>query len=137
MSIKRLALLSCLCWLVACGDDAKDTSTTDGGAADSGVEPSTPCTKDEDCDDQLFCDGEETCKAGVCVAGEAVTCDDDIKCTIDQCSERKRKCESLPPDLDGDGHYLSTCEDAAGKALGDDCDDDDPLRFTRDRKSVV
>jgi len=30
---------------------------------------------------------------------------------------------------DGDGHYDATCKDKAGKALGDDCDDNDALRF--------
>jgi Bacterial Ig-like domain/Putative metal-binding motif/von Willebrand factor type D domain len=116
--------------LSACGDDSSVTAVEDAGRTEGdAATPPPTCEQDSDCDDGLFCNGEETCAEGQCDDGTAVGCDDGIECTLDQCSERTRECESLPPDLDGDGHYDGSCEDAAGKAFGDDCDDEDPLRF--------
>jgi hypothetical protein len=40
------------------------------------------------CDDQLVCNGAETCSAQAgCVAGTAVACADNVPCTLDQCQE--------------------------------------------------
>jgi Putative metal-binding motif/Receptor L domain len=127
-------LLVLVAFLSACKRDDGDSGGKDGGTAGQGddaggVDAGPPCSANADCDDGLFCTGEETCDDGVCVAGAPVTCDDGVACTIDACSERTRECDSLPPDLDGDGHYDVECEDDGGKSLGDDCDDNDPLSF--------
>lgn len=108
------------------GDGGADADASDGARKDGG---GSECERDSDCDDDLFCNGEETCEAGRCEAGATVACDDGIECTIDDCAERTRTCTSAPPDEDGDGHYDATCEDKGGVSLGDDCDDHDALRF--------
>ena len=37
------------------------------------------------CSDPSVCNGQETCQAGACTAGTALTCDDGNPCTIDTC----------------------------------------------------
>ena len=86
------------------------------------------CSSDAMCDDGLFCTGVERCTAGRCV-NEAVTCDDDIACTADTCSEAQDRCVNEAPDRDGDGARDAACVDTRGAALGDDCDDANPTRF--------
>ncbi|MCA9582786.1 MAG: putative metal-binding motif-containing protein, partial [Myxococcales bacterium] len=131
--LRSLILLAPLVAVVSCDSTTGNTNKagTDGGSGtiDSGKEDaSTPCQADDDCDDGLYCTGEETCDAGTCKAGTPVFCDDGIDCTVDTCSEASRKCVSGAPDLDGDGHGDATCTDGEG-ALGDDCDDGDANRF--------
>ena len=58
-------------------------------------------------------------------------CNDGIQCTTDVCHESTATCTNLPPDRDGDLHAAANCVDAAGNALGDDCDDGDPRRNPR------
>jgi hypothetical protein len=41
----------------------------------------------EECDDGVYCNGIESCYAGECVAGSAVSCDDLVECTEDVCEE--------------------------------------------------
>lgn len=63
-------------------DDARvgmDAGRLDGGRAD--------CARDEDCDDDQVCNGQERCEAGACVSGAAPTCDDGVECTADECVE--------------------------------------------------
>ncbi len=52
----------------------------------------------EDCDNQLYCDGEETCVDAACVAGTAPDCDDGVGCTDDSCNEVTDSCENIPND---------------------------------------
>ncbi|HEX7476513.1 MAG TPA: MopE-related protein [Polyangiales bacterium] len=116
----------------SCKSDTKssrDAGARDGGGTAGAVDASTPCKVAGDCNDDVYCNGAEACVAGSCVAGKPVACSDGIACTDDRCSEKKRACESLPPDADGDGHYDAACKDKNGKPFGDDCDDTDPLRF--------
>lgn len=55
-----------------------------------------PCEMDAQCDDGLFCNGEEVCARGRCMAGITVDCDDDVPCTVDQCDEVANACQSVP-----------------------------------------
>lgn len=87
------------------------------------------CTRNGVCDDGVFCNGEERCSEGKCVAGKPVSCDDGIACTNDSCDESRWACAHTAPDLDGDGHADAACRDARARPLGDDCDDDDASRF--------
>ncbi|MEQ8461695.1 MAG: MopE-related protein [Sandaracinaceae bacterium] len=101
-------------------------------ASDSGLEPADTgpsCSEDMDCDDGLFCNGEEVCAMGRCVPGDAPDCDDGIECTIDTCDETRDACESEAPDADDDGFGDATCVDGAGAPLGTDCDDANADRF--------
>jgi hypothetical protein len=86
------------------------------------------CTTASDCDDGLFCNGEEVCAAGFCAAGTD-PCDDGVACTLDVCDEARLRCTSTPADEDGDGAFDASCLDDEGIAIGDDCDDTDADRF--------
>jgi hypothetical protein len=127
----RIHLLLVLTLVLAAGcptgeteDAGDDASMADGPSLDG----SARCTTDDDCDDDLFCNGDERCVMGACRPG-ADPCDDGIECTIDACSEGRRRCFSDPPDEDGDGAFDASCLDGSGAALGDDCDDADSGRF--------
>lgn len=84
------------------------------------------CTADADCDDGLFCNGEEHCGTNrKCQRATPVRCDDRAACTIDRCDEETRACQHFAPDIDGDGHGDRSCILTDGSAAGDDCDDTD------------
>lgn len=115
-------------------------SACGGGSSDkpdeSGPDKSEVCEKDDDCEDGLFCNGEESCDPededadeDGCVAGKERTCNDGIDCTEDSCSDRRGECVNEAPDEDGDGHGDRECEDENGDRLGDDCDDSDSNRY--------
>jgi len=115
--------------LPACGgDDA--APTRDAGADAQSDAMSQVCEADSECDDGVYCNGTEFCNDNrVCERGPRVDCDDDIACTVDRCMESARECRSVPSDTDGDGHPDAQCMDGQGQPLGDDCDDNDPMRF--------
>jgi hypothetical protein len=52
------------------------------------------CSSDADCDNGVYCDGEEMCVSGSCQAGTAVTCaDDGIFCNGSEvCNEATHQC---------------------------------------------
>jgi hypothetical protein len=56
----------------------------------------TGCLADADCDDELFCNGEEKCVDNVCRPGEPVICNDDgLFCSGEEvCDETKDACVS-------------------------------------------
>jgi len=74
--------------------------------------------RDSECLDGDFCNGAESCSATLgCVDGAIPTCNDDVSCTVDSCSE------GTPGDNAG------TCEnDPAGCSCDEDsdCNDDNP-----------
>jgi hypothetical protein len=100
-------VLGLLAWCGAC-----ETATPmDAGERDAGP----PCIARADCDDGVFCNGSETCRAFRCEPGPPPC--------FDVCDEGGRGCgDCLPADADGDGHAALACG-------GDDCDDADPDRF--------
>ncbi len=115
--------LFCGCFVVAtaCGDDS---SAIDAGAPDGAIADAPPeCEVSMDCDDGLFCNGVESCVAGVCTLSDFVACDDGVECTLDFCDEDVDACVSAGPDLDGDGAADANCLDAEGMPVGADCDD--------------
>lgn len=112
----------------ACGDDgaARDH---DAGADAGGVDSGRSCARDEDCDDDVFCNGTEVCAPGAgadsrgCTPGSAPECADATDCTVDGCSEEMRACVHRAPDVDGDSFGDRACIGDGGEMLGDDCDD--------------
>jgi hypothetical protein len=54
------------------------------------------CTSNAACDDGIYCNGAETCQAGTCIKGTAVTCNDSNACTADTCSEAAKACAYSP-----------------------------------------
>ena len=83
-------------------------------SADGGVALDAPaCTSSAECDDGLFCNGDEECVGGGCRAG-AAPCASSCDESADSCSD----CV----DEDGDGHEAVFCG-------GDDCADNDANRY--------
>ncbi len=74
-----------------------------------------------DCDDELFCTGEEICTADGCVSINPPNCDDLDECTVDSCNERRERCDHVEVDRDEDGDGVTSCRG--------DCDDRDPDTF--------
>jgi len=76
------------------------SSTTSSTTTSSTTTTTAPpeCVTDADCDDLAFCNGQESCSAGVCTAGTAVDCDDHIGCTADACNELTDSCMHFPFD---------------------------------------
>ena len=113
-----LATLFALVGMCAgCGGDATPTPTPDVGV--------NVCSAHADCDDGVFCNGDEQCMPGSpaanadgCVAG-APACPANI-----MCDESESSCGTTcsNPDMDRDGHDAVACG-------GDDCDDTDADRF--------
>jgi hypothetical protein len=87
------------------------------------------CTVDAECDDGFFCNGAETCDAGICQPGTPPDCDDGVVCTVDTCDEVNDICVNTPDDAFCDDadvcNGIETCDPIldcqAGTAL--DCDD--------------
>ena len=83
------------------------------------------CSVDGDCDDTLFCNGAETCVAGLCQAGTPpLDCDDGVSCTADSCNETTQACDNVPTDsLCDDGLFCNgaeTCDQVLGCQAGSD-----------------
>jgi hypothetical protein len=60
--------------------------------------PDGACSTDRQCDDGVFCNGQERCVYGTCMAGERPACDDGNFCTRDSCNEFLRTCFYIPDD---------------------------------------
>lgn len=56
-----------------------------------------PASDGASCSDDVFCNGEETCRGGVCQPGTARTCSDGIECTTDSCDEQRATCVNVGP----------------------------------------
>ncbi|MBN1773381.1 MAG: putative metal-binding motif-containing protein, partial [Deltaproteobacteria bacterium] len=114
-------------------DTPDDGSPDEGGADEAGG----ACTTDEECWDDLFCNGAERCAAGECVAGRN-PCDDGIDCTRDVCSETASPRCSYEPD-DAACRNGVACDGDERCVLGwgctssepPDCNDDDPCTLDR------
>jgi hypothetical protein len=116
----QLALLVCLLSCVVAACDAGTPSVEDASV-------DLTCVLDRECQDGVFCNGEERCMPGAtdanergCVLALGVTCPLGYGC-----DEEERFCRiecASAADGDGDGHVAVACG-------GDDCDDADPNRF--------
>ncbi len=88
--------------------DALDTSDPDASdpPPDDGFVDTIGrvCATAEDCQNGLYCDGQELCPYGFCTAGPLTDCGDGINCTLDTCNEETDACEHAVDD--------SACDDA-------------------------
>ncbi len=74
---------------------------------------STGCSSNTDCDDGVYCNGQETCVNSSCQAGTPITCaDDGIFCNgAEVCNEATQTCDSA-----GDSCGINTiCNEDAGQ----------------------
>ena len=100
--------------LVSCGSD-------DGG----GVADASPvCSRAADCDDEVFCNGDERCEPESAAADSQGCVPGDPPCTQNRCDEEAAECRADPGCIDGDGDGR-----LAAECGGDDCDDTDRNRF--------
>jgi hypothetical protein len=79
----------------------------------------TICDTDPECDDGQYCNGQETCNAGVCAAGTDPCPEDSYSCTTVSCNEGVDSCSvsrSDPACDDQDPCTDDTCEGDGGDA---------------------
>ncbi len=106
------------------------------------------CDQDIDCDDGLYCTGDETCVNKICVPGWR-ECDDNDPCTVDVCNEEQDRCDHDPvtewqeegpagdqscsDGLDNDCDGFTDAGDTDCTTCGSDaeCDDSDPCTDDR------
>ena len=88
------------------------------------------CSSHAECNDQVFCNGEERCGL-FCGEAFCYTAEFPPVCPADStdptclpafCVEEQRACVYAPKDADRDGYIDAACADQDG----DDCNDDDP-----------
>ncbi len=113
-----------------CTFEADDSLCPPGEVCDlkAGCFAPRECTVDTDCDDGLFCNGEETCgSAGTCEPGTPIDCNDGVGCTLDTCVEELGSCQSvpehtlcLPTEL---CNLIEDCTPRPPCTRDDDCDD--------------
>ncbi|MBI1825453.1 MAG: hypothetical protein HY287_09400 [Planctomycetes bacterium] len=76
------------------------------------------CSTNTECQDGVFCNGQEICDNGRCVAGPPVSCNDGIPCTVDVCLEQTHTCMNKPHNaLCSDGIFcngVEQCDPARG-----------------------
>ena len=76
------------------------SAATAGATTEGSVAGGPACLKNEDCDDGLFCNGEEACQfidpPSSCVPGIPPSCDDENPDTVDSCNEVFDACEHVP-----------------------------------------
>ena len=111
--------------------------------ASGAVHPSNPCVicdtagpeaawsnnDGADCDDGLWCNGEDSCLNGACLIQEYTgdqRCDDSVDCTDDTCKEFEDECENLPNN--------ASCNDSVDCTI-DTCDAVNDCRFTPNNAS--
>lgn len=94
----------------------------------------TSCTRSSDCDDAIFCNGEESCLGGICQPGTLP--DDGIACTQLVCDEEARLFRYEPlHGLCGDGNFCNgteRCDPKVGCVAGTPLSTDDGDPCTRD-----
>lgn len=110
------------------GTGGAPTTTTGGSGGAGGSTAPPPCQSDAECEDGVFCNGEEACVLGDCVAGSA-PCDDGVECTADTCDEATATCAHAPEDGACDNGIAcdgaEVCDAVLGcQSVGASCDDD-------------
>ena len=71
----------------------------DGQVCDPDTGACVSCIAKSDCDDGVFCNGEETCGSDHnCHGGTAPDCNDGVNCTDDSCDEVNDQCVNTPND---------------------------------------
>jgi hypothetical protein len=115
------------------GHGGTNEAAAGGAVADDAGGAGAPnpvgCASDRDCDDNLACDGVETCSpAGVCVPGHVACANPDSTHCVALCAEQSggAVCSISGKDADKDGHLSNACS----AAPGDDCDDSNGSVFT-------
>eukprot|EP00568_Trieres_chinensis_P006935 CAMPEP_0183303620 /NCGR_PEP_ID=MMETSP0160_2-20130417/8986_1 /TAXON_ID=2839 ORGANISM="Odontella Sinensis, Strain Grunow 1884" /NCGR_SAMPLE_ID=MMETSP0160_2 /ASSEMBLY_ACC=CAM_ASM_000250 /LENGTH=210 /DNA_ID=CAMNT_0025466545 /DNA_START=355 /DNA_END=987 /DNA_ORIENTATION=- len=78
------------------------------------------CTINDDCDNGIYCDGEEYCQGGMCYAG-VLPCteeDDGKHCTESQCLEDSRECIYVANDTKCDNGIFCDGQEICDPEIG-------------------
>jgi Mg-chelatase subunit ChlD len=91
------------------------------------IEVCIECDEDSDCDDNLYCNGQETCNmtSNTCVPGTPPDCDDAVNCTQDSCNETTDSCDNIPDDSFCDNSQYCDGEETCDPFL--DCQPGTPI----------
>jgi len=98
--------------VVECASDNYGAGIVDAYGAVNYYSSAVACSSDADCDDALYCNGAETCEAGICAGDSDWNCDDGELCTTDSCDEALDSCVNIWPACDSsasDGCCGSEC----------------------------
>ena len=95
------------------------------------------CLTDDDCDDGVYCNGEEICDSNnLCQPGTPPDCDDGVDCTDDSCDPGTDSCLNEPNDVFCDnGDWcdgIESCDPLLGCQDGTPVDCDDGVGCTID-----
>jgi hypothetical protein len=106
-----------------CVDDAQcdDQIACTYDSCDASLGRCLDVPDDTQCQDGMYCNGQEQCVPGHgCEPGPVVSCDDGNPCHIATCVEATKSCTYADRDIDGDGDPDAHCDP------GHDCDDLNP-----------
>jgi subtilisin family serine protease len=103
--------------VVTCTLDVTGTGVVNAYGAYLAVKPEVPnCSVNEECNDGLYCNGVETCVAGVCQPGTQVGCSNlGDQCNDGVCDEAADSCAAQPKP---DG---TSCDDGLYCNVGETC----------------
>ncbi|MFW5740435.1 MAG: hypothetical protein ACOC1F_08720, partial [Myxococcota bacterium] len=114
-----------------CRDGTSPSSDDNNACTQDFCDPSTgvqhvPLPDGADCGDGDFCNGAETCIAGVCVDDTPLSCDDDNPCTSDYCEPTTGCHHGITACSDGNACTVGSCDPELGCVFSTiNCDDND------------
>ncbi len=122
---------------VAGSDPCDDGASCTSDSCEESTDSCTNTPDDGECDNEIFCDGEETCDptnpssgGDGCVAGSN-PCLDSYACTVDECDEGNDSCSNTPSDAYCDNEQAcdgeETCDPSDPSAGVDGCLDGSSL----------
>eukprot|EP01083_Nonionella_stella_P263699 895483_1 len=135
--MKHSSILNWLVLLIIVSNSHRLIDAELSSSSDISDSSSYECVVNADCDDGIFCNGQETCdKISGCQSGIAVDCDDKITCTDDSCNETTDTCDNIPNDMICDNGVFcdgqETCDTNSDCQLGIPIDCDDKVDCTDD-----
>jgi Putative metal-binding motif len=109
------------------GAPATDAGAPGVEAGAGGEPPTAACDRDSDCNDDLACNGVETCVDGACKSGVSPCANPQLAHCVGMCTEKDgaASCGVKGEDIDKDGHLSEACT----LNPGDDCDDSVPTVY--------
>ena len=75
-----------------CNDNNQNTKDTCNLQTNTCGYTTISCITNQNCDDGIYCNGQETCSQNQCVNGNIIICNDNNQITIDRCDEDKNMC---------------------------------------------
>lgn len=105
------------------------------GTADAGVDAAAECMTAGECDDSLFCNGEEQCSQGRCQPGTPPVVDDGVSCTADVCDETANIVTNTAADAACDN--ADKCDGIETCSATSDCQNGQPVQCPADTTCIA